>query len=64
MCVFPFADADGALLVFSVVDRESFDAIPRWQEKVEEECGKIPMMLVQNKTDLTDSSAMGECVCH
>ncbi len=30
----------------------------RWKKKVEEECGTIPMVLVQNKMDLLYNSAV------
>eukprot|EP00764_Aduncisulcus_paluster_P008075 gnl/Carplike_NY0171/2633_a3539_559.p1 GENE.gnl/Carplike_NY0171/2633_a3539_559~~gnl/Carplike_NY0171/2633_a3539_559.p1 ORF type:complete len:254 (-),score=87.09 gnl/Carplike_NY0171/2633_a3539_559:117-878(-) len=45
------------ILAFSTVDRASFDAIKKWMSRVEEECGPIPMVIMQNKIDLlTDSS--------
>ena len=34
------------------MDRESFKSIWKWKRKVEEECGKIPMVLVMTKMDL------------
>ena len=36
-------------LVFSTVDRASFEGVEKWKRKVEEECGPITMVLVQNK---------------
>lgn len=51
-----------AVLVFSTVDRESFDSLPRWKEKVGEECGEVPMVIVQNKVDLVDQAAVKPCV--
>ena len=37
-------------LVFSTVDRASFEAVEKWKRKVEAECGKdVVMCLVQNK---------------
>ncbi|XP_038607882.1 ras-related protein Rab-23 isoform X2 [Tachyglossus aculeatus] len=39
-------------------DRESFEAIPSWREKVVTEVGDIPSVLVQNKIDLLDDSCI------
>jgi small GTP-binding protein len=36
-------------LVFSTVDRASFEAVEKWKRKVEEQCGPIVMVMVQNK---------------
>ena len=36
-------------LVFSTVDRASFEGVEKWKRKVEEECGPMTMVLVQNK---------------
>ena len=36
-------------LVFSTVDRASFEAVEKWKRKVEEQCGPIVMAMVQNK---------------
>ncbi|CAM6105170.1 unnamed protein product [Calypogeia fissa] len=47
-----------AALCFSTVDRASFEAIRSWKEKVEDECGEIPMVLVQNKVDLLENAAV------
>lgn len=61
------------MLAFSTTDKESFEALERWKEKVsrvggcimwvwfiqvEGECGSIVMVLVQNKIDLIDESAV------
>lgn len=48
-----YRGAQGCLIVFSTTDRKSFDAIEKWKSKVEYECGAIPMVLVQNKIDLS-----------
>lgn len=68
-----FAGAQVCVLAFSTIDKESFDALERWKEKVsrvggcvmwvwfiqvEGECGSIVMVLVQNKIDLIDESAV------
>ena len=36
-------------LVFSTIDRASFEAVEKWKRKVEEQCGPTVMVLVQNK---------------
>ena len=40
------------MVAFSTTDRDSLAAVRKWRRKVEEECGEIPMVLVQNKIDL------------
>ncbi|GMF47954.1 unnamed protein product [Phytophthora fragariaefolia] len=50
--------AGAVIYVFSTVDRASFDDLPKWRRKVEEECGQICSVLVQNKIDLKDDAAM------
>ncbi|XP_030659500.1 ras-related protein Rab-23 isoform X2 [Nomascus leucogenys] len=39
-------------------DRESFEAVSSWREKVVAEVGDIPTVLVQNKIDLLDDSCI------
>ncbi|XP_068681269.1 ras-related protein Rab-23-like [Montipora foliosa] len=51
-----YRGAQACAIVFSTVDRDSFDAVEKWRSKVEEECGSIPMVLVQNKIDLIDQA--------
>ncbi|TYZ69363.1 hypothetical protein PybrP1_001353 [[Pythium] brassicae (nom. inval.)] len=53
-----YKGAGAVIYVFSTVDRDSFDDLPRWKRKVEEECGRICQVLVQNKIDLADDAAM------
>jgi Ras-related protein Rab-23 len=43
---------------YSTADRESFDHVEGWISAVEDECGQIPMVLVQTKIDLIDNAAM------
>ena len=47
-----------AVLAFSTTDRDSFDALPSWKEKVEREVGEIAMVMVQNKVDLIDQAVV------
>ncbi|XP_053599077.1 ras-related protein Rab-23 [Microplitis demolitor] len=49
-----YRGAHACVLAYSATDRDSFDAIPSWKLKVENECGEIPTVLVQNKIDLVD----------
>ena len=48
------------MIAFSTTDRESFNRIERWKKAVEDECGSIPMLLVQTKIDLSENAAMTE----
>ena len=45
---------------FSTTDRASLLAVRRWRKKVEDECGDIPMVLVQNKIDLISQSEIDQ----
>ena len=47
-----YRGAQACVVAFSTIDRASFDAVQKWKKKVEDECGAIPMVLVQNKIDL------------
>ncbi|CAM6054572.1 unnamed protein product [Sphagnum tenellum] len=53
-----YRGAKAAVLAFSTTDRASFEAISIWKHKVEEECGIVPMVLVQNKVDLLEHAAV------
>lgn len=49
----------GAIVVCDITNEESLKATLKWKEAVEENCclegnQKIPIMLVQNKTDLLE----------
>lgn len=54
--------AQACVLVFSTTDRESFQAIDSWREKVEAEVGDIPTVLVQNKIDLLEETVIKKYV--
>ena len=47
-----YRGAQACVVAFSTTDRASFDAVKKWKKKVEDECGHVPMVLVQNKIDL------------
>ncbi|EQC25990.1 Ras-like protein Rab-23 [Saprolegnia diclina VS20] len=54
-----YKGAGAAVYVFSTTDRASFEALPSWQQKVFDECGRsLTQVLVQNKIDLIDDAAM------
>ncbi|XP_032817587.1 ras-related protein Rab-23-like [Petromyzon marinus] len=53
-----YRGAQACVLVFSTVDRDSFLSVAAWKEKVEQEVGGIPTVLVQNKIDLLDEAAV------
>ena len=48
------------VFAFSTTDRPSLLAIRKWRKKVEDECGDIPMVLVQNKIDLISQSQIDQ----
>ncbi|XP_067138117.1 ras-related protein Rab-23 [Centruroides vittatus] len=55
-----YRGAQACVLVFSTVDRDSFKAVESWKRKVENECGQIIMVLVQNKIDLIDQAVISK----
>ncbi|MBD3354066.1 MAG: GTP-binding protein, partial [Candidatus Lokiarchaeota archaeon] len=44
----------GAIVLFDLTNRESFEHIAKWIEEVQANAGEIPMLLVGNKKDLVD----------
>jgi Ras-related protein Rab-23 len=53
-----YKGASACILAFSTTDRDSFDHVERWKNSVLEECGDIPMVLIQTKIDLIDNAVM------
>ncbi|KAF6216187.1 hypothetical protein GE061_000527 [Apolygus lucorum] len=53
-----YRGAQACVLAFSTTDRDSFEAIQSWKKKVEDECGEIPTVLVQNKIDLLEQTVV------
>ncbi|KAJ4462950.1 putative Ras-related protein Rab-23 [Paratrimastix pyriformis] len=51
-----YRGADAAVLAFASDNRDSFEKIRSWYQKVTKECGNIPMVLIQNKVDLIDQA--------
>ena len=47
-----YRGAHFCLLAFSVTDRKSLEHVSWWKQKVETECGHVPMLVVMNKIDL------------
>jgi small GTP-binding protein len=44
--------AKGAIIVFDVTDRKSFEAISKWQDIIWGHAGNIPLLICGNKSDL------------
>lgn len=53
-----YKGAGAVVFAFSTVDRASFTEIESWRAKVNEECGDIVSVLVQNKVDLVDQAVV------
>jgi len=51
-----YRGAQACVIAFSTTDHASFEAVKKWKRKVEDECGHVPMVLVQNKIDLLHES--------
>lgn len=53
-----YRGAGACVVAFSTTDRNSFEAIAKWIDKVTQECGEISMVLIQNKVDLIDQTVV------
>ena len=53
-----YKGASACILAFSCVDRDSFEHVEKWRAAVEDECGDIPMILVQTKNDLAENAVV------
>ncbi|KAI8848007.1 P-loop containing nucleoside triphosphate hydrolase protein [Chytridium lagenaria] len=53
-----YENAHAVVLAFSTTDRDSFETIRAWREKVEAVCDDLCMVLVQNKIDLLERSVV------
>eukprot|EP00474_Spongospora_subterranea_P004294 CRZ04752.1 hypothetical protein [Spongospora subterranea] len=52
-----YRGAGAVVYAFSTVDRDSFDAIPKWRARVQDECGDgLAEVIVQTKADLLSKS--------
>ena len=47
-----YRDAKGALMCYDVHNHLSFEHLDKWREELEENLGKVPVLLVGNKIDL------------
>ena len=47
-----YRGAHACVFAFSTTDRQSLLDVRKWRKKVGQECGDIPMVMVQNKIDL------------
>jgi small GTP-binding protein len=55
-----FTGAEGALFVCDVTRFQTFENLPEWIKDFESVCGKVPMIILGNKSDLVDNSQFGE----
>eukprot|EP00162_Nutomonas_longa_P012994 comp21363_c0_seq1/m.46024 comp21363_c0_seq1/g.46024 ORF comp21363_c0_seq1/g.46024 comp21363_c0_seq1/m.46024 type:complete len:219 (+) comp21363_c0_seq1:242-898(+) len=53
-----YRGAAACIIAFSIIDRDSFEAVEKWKSKVDAECGDIAMVLMQNKMDLIDDAVV------
>ncbi|MHA1726909.1 MAG: Rab family GTPase [Promethearchaeota archaeon] len=53
-----FIQAIGALVVFSLVNKETFEHVDFWVSKMKEFNGDIPFVLIGNKADLSDQKVI------
>jgi Ras-related protein Rab-6A len=49
-----YSRTNGAIIIFDVSRRETFQNITRWTKELLEQTGKVPIVLVGNKIDLRD----------
>lgn len=47
-----YRDAKGAIIAYDVANMVTFRNLDKWVQELEENCGKVPVLLVGNKTDL------------
>ena len=53
-----FKDANICVVFYSVTDKASFDAVPRWIEQVKKVENGVQVVIVENKVDLVDKAAV------
>lgn len=49
---FFYRGAVGAVIVYDISDRTSFESIPEWMETIRKETGVVPLLIIGNKIDL------------
>lgn len=57
-----FLQAVGALVVFNLVNKESFEHVDFWVSKMRELSGDIPFILIGNKTDLSNERVIDKAL--
>ena len=55
-----FQGAQGAVLVYSITDRSSFENLQKWHNTVIEHVGKVPIIILGNKIDLIDERVVSQ----
>ncbi len=55
-----YKGADAALIVFAINDKDSFDNIISWYDKINQECDNIPIILVMSKIDLKHEAVVSD----
>ncbi len=50
----------GALCVFDLTNRESFEHVPKWMEEIKRNAHEVPIVLVGNKADLPNRQVTQE----
>ncbi|MHA1131108.1 MAG: GTP-binding protein [Candidatus Helarchaeota archaeon] len=55
-----YKGAVGALIVYDITNRQSFENLDRWFNEVRETCFSIPILLIGNKADLPDRTVAFE----
>jgi len=53
-----YSGASGAVIVFDVTRRKTFEDLERWLKEVDQEVGKIQTIFVGNKIDLDEARAI------
>ncbi|NVM29220.1 MAG: GTP-binding protein [Candidatus Helarchaeota archaeon] len=51
---------NGALILFDLTNKESFDHVEDWIRELTKFAGKVPFVVVGNKADLSDQRAVSE----
>ncbi len=55
-----YQQCEGAILVYDITNKESFDHLSKWLDETNENTDNIPLLLLGNKTDLNDNRKVEE----
>ncbi|MCY3410922.1 MAG: GTP-binding protein [Candidatus Heimdallarchaeota archaeon] len=55
-----YRGALGALVVYDLTKKESFDNIVHWIDDIKKYCDEVPLVVIGNKSDLIDERALTE----